>query len=586
MFLIKKFDLLSPPITLFFKGEPQHPSIPSVILSIISYSLVLVATIYYFLGFINKDSPKAYFFTRYIEDAGYFPVNASSMFNYIQFIDKYDNTKLGFDFSVLRAVGVNSIYYDQYMNNPEAIETENHWIYGPCNSDSDIKGIEDLIDYTIYNNAACIREYYDKDKNKYFKTGEKGFVWPVVQKGCSNPQKTFYGLIVQRCDKAPNRLMRDYLGPCETEDNITEAIKNLSLRYQIIDHYADMLNYNKPFIKYFYEVTSAVQNGIYIVNHLNFNPANMLTHNGLFFDNIIEENSYFFTQNEKHTIDQSVLTEDQSTNGCLIGIYFWMQNTLQQYERHYDRIQDILSSIGGIGSIITTVAYYLNLLINYYITLLDTEELIINRDEVNFGDKRKNVNRPTVLRRVNEIKNPPKRQIKPRTHIHSSIKENDESNKHEFINNDSKPDKINMHNNYKLDIYNNYKLMSHNKSDRSNININTIKKNSMEKIQENNSNDDTFVEEDYKEDEKRSEKMSQKSSVNKEELPIKKQNFSWCKYILYLISFKTNDKMISYFEDLRAHLISEENIFQSYLDIYNLMKVNDIPKKDIFISKK
>ena len=147
MFLIKKFDLLSPPITLFFKGEPQHPSIPSVILSVISYSLVLVATIYYFLGFINKDSPKAYFFTRYIEDAGYFPVNASSMFNYIQFIDKYDNTKLGFDFSVLRAVGVNSIYYEQYMDNPEVIETENHWIYGPCNYDSDIKGIEDLIIY-------------------------------------------------------------------------------------------------------------------------------------------------------------------------------------------------------------------------------------------------------------------------------------------------------------------------------------------------------------------------------------------------------------------------------------------------------
>ena len=194
MFLIKKFDLLSPPITLFFKGEPQHPSIPSVILSVISYSLVLVATIYYFLGFINKDSPKAYFFTRYIEDAGYFPVNASSMFNYIQFIDKYDNTKLGFDFSVLRAVGVNSIYYEQYMDNPEVIETENHWIYGPCNYDSDIKGIEDLIDRNIYNNAACIREYYDKDKDKYFKTGEEGFIWPVVEKGCSNPERTFYGL--------------------------------------------------------------------------------------------------------------------------------------------------------------------------------------------------------------------------------------------------------------------------------------------------------------------------------------------------------------------------------------------------------
>ena len=258
---------------------------------------------------------------------------------------------------------------------------------------------------------------------------------------------------MQRCDKAPDGLMRDYLGPSETEENITENIKKISLRYQIIDHYADMLNYNKPFTKYFYEVTSAVQNGIYIINHLNFNPAIMLTHNGFFFDNLLEENSYFFTQNEKHTIDQSVLTEGQSTNGCLIGIYFWMQNTLQQYERHYDRIQDILSSIGGIGSIITTVAYYINLLINYYVTLLDSEELIINRDEVNFADKRKNISKPTILRRINELKNPPKRQIRPRKRIQfSSNKENDEANINEFIKNNSRQDKIKLHNNYKQDI--------------------------------------------------------------------------------------------------------------------------------------
>ncbi len=172
----QKIDLLSPTITLYFKGETQHPSIPSAILSIIAYALVLAATIYYFLGFINKDSPKAYFFTRYIEDAGYFPVNASSMFNYIQFIDKFDSSKLGFDFQVLRAVGVNRIYYEQYMDNPNVIHEDNddynYWVYGPCNYDSDIQGIEDLIDRTIYNNAACIREYYDKDKKRYFKTGE------------------------------------------------------------------------------------------------------------------------------------------------------------------------------------------------------------------------------------------------------------------------------------------------------------------------------------------------------------------------------------------------------------------------------
>ena len=318
---LKKLDFLSPPITLYFKGEDLHPSIFSAILTIIVYVLVFAAAIYYFLGFVNKDNPKAYFFTRYIEDAGNFPVNSSSMFNYVQFIDKYDSSKLGFYFSVLKAVGVNSVYYEQYMYDPDVIENESHWIYGPCNDNTDIEGIEDLIDPIVYHNAACIREYYNKDEKRYYKTGEKGFIWPVIEKGCSNPNSTFYGIIVQRCDHAPNSLMRDGIA-CKSTEEISESITKLSFKYQIIDHYADVLNYKMPFTKYFYEVASAIQDGIYIINHLNFNPANMLTHNGLFFDSQIDEKSYFFTQNEKHIIVQSNLQKGETTNGCLIGVYF------------------------------------------------------------------------------------------------------------------------------------------------------------------------------------------------------------------------------------------------------------------------
>ena len=60
---IKKMDWLSPPITLYFKGETQHISIFSGILSICAYILVFTAIIYYFLGYIQRQSPKAYFLT-------------------------------------------------------------------------------------------------------------------------------------------------------------------------------------------------------------------------------------------------------------------------------------------------------------------------------------------------------------------------------------------------------------------------------------------------------------------------------------------------------------------------------------------
>ena len=561
MLFVRKLDFLSPPITLYFKGENQHHSIPSAILTFICYTLVLAATIYYFLGFVNRDSPKAYFFTRYVEDAGSFPVNSLSMFNYIQFIDKFDNTKLGFDFSVLRAVGVNSVYYEQYMNDPEVIANENHWIYGACNDDTDIKGIEDLIDPIVYKNAACIREYYNKDEKKYYRTGENGFVWPVVEKGCSNPKSTFYGIIVQRCDHAPNSLKRN--GPaCKSETEISQSIANLSFKYQIIDHYADMLNYAKPFTKYFYEVASAVQDGIYIINHLNFNPANMLTHNGFFFDNQINEHSYFFTQNEKHTIDQSTLPTNQTTNGCLIGVYFWMQNTLQHFERNYDRFQDLLSDIGGISSIIMTLGYYINLLISNYISLLDTEELIISRDEINYGERRNIHKRPTFLRKVNQIENPPRRQYKASQRNISSENKGQLSalsRGKESVNNlnDIKYDEINIYNSNKIPYQNKYYKANKFLGENNRIESLEIAKNSISRTTE------------------------KKCEKEEDQLPLKRYNFNWFKYIWYLICCGSNDSKINYIENIRNSLISEENIIQNYLDIYKLLKINGVQKKDI-----
>jgi hypothetical protein len=54
-----------------------------------------------------------------------------------------------------------------------------------------------------------------------------------------------------------------------------------------------------------------------------------------------------------------------------------------------------------------------------------------------------------------------------------------------------------------------------------------------------------------------------------EKRPLEKQDFHWYKYLRYLI-FCKDDKKIRYYEDFRAKIISEENIIQSYLDIYKL----------------
>ena len=160
-----------------------------------------------------------------------------------------------------------------------------------------------------------------------------------------------------------------------------------------------------PFIKYFYEVTSALSKNNFIIQHLNFNPAQML-HIMLFSLRIKYKRKHFFTQNEKHT-------ETENIHGCLIGVYFLMKNTLQYYERNYDRVQDVLSDIGGISSIVLTIASTFNMLINNFIIVLNTEDLVLNDDLGKYGNPRELNKKPTILKKAKNIMYPPRRPYQP-----------------------------------------------------------------------------------------------------------------------------------------------------------------------------
>ena len=594
MFL-KKLDWLSPPITLYFKGEGSHVSIYSGILSLVAYIIVVVATFYYALGFINRQDPKAYFFNRYIEDAGTFPVNATQMFNFIQVSNPQTNLKVPLDFSAFRIVGFDDAYSDDYMNNPEIVRTKNHWVYGNCNNSTDTEGIGHLVTQDFYEQSACIRKYYDVEKHKYFKTGEDGFRWPVIVKGCSNPDRTYYGIIMQRCDHASEFLTESGEPACKTSSEIDNVINSVSFNFQIIDHYADMLNYEMPFTKYFYEVTSAITHNNFIIQHLNFNPANMITHNGYFFDNQVEEKAYFFTQNEKQTVSftRAEMDEGKTINGCLIGVYFWMQNTLQYYERTYDRIQDILSDIGGISSIVLTIAGMLNLLIHNFIVILDTEDLALNTEQDNYNSREMS-RRPTIFRKANEVMFPPRRPYQPRKQSYGNDPQQQQSSNYQRLMKDGVDIYPNMSSkDEKSEQYKNLYLK------RGNILNNNYEGNKDPSYQQNiskgyggrgqNYNRGMNRQGQYMENkETYSKNLKDETTTEKkdeiENRPLEKQNFNWCKFLGYLICCGRNDKKMSYYEDFRAKLISEENIIQNYLDTYKLLKHCGL-KKTVFNDK-
>ena len=390
MFL-KKIDVISPPITLFFKGGQSHSSIFSGILTIAIYIILFIFTVYYALEFINKQNPTAFFFNRFVEDAGEFSLNSSSLLHYVYLASKTNDLITHFDFDMLRIIGLEQINVDTYYSSVNLNVTP-HWLYGMCNSDgTDTKSFSNLIPSEENDNSACIRKYYNPKTKKYYDITDNNFIWPSIAHGMSNANFTYYGLIVERCKDDDLRTLSGF-GSCKSREEIDNYISSNAIVLEFIDHYPDVLNYKEPFAKYFYSISNLLYLNSYTVNNINFNPAMIKTHNGIIFDNVVEQHTYLFGQNEKVTFDEDFevkdefwkITYDENGNkktkstGIVSAFYFWMQNRLQYYERNYKRLQDVLSNIGGLSRIVFTSASLINWLMSDYITLLDTEELVIS----------------------------------------------------------------------------------------------------------------------------------------------------------------------------------------------------------------
>ena len=220
MFL-KKFDIISPPITLYFKGDSMHSSIFSGILAIVVYLIIFIFGVYYALEFIYKTNPTAFFFNRYIEDAGLFPLNSSSIFHYINLSNTLDQISEPIDFDMVRIIGVEDITINNY---PFAdLKKVPHWLYGLCNNQTDTEGIEYLIESEEYFSCACIRKYFDPNTNQYYDTNHKKFKWPSVAHGMSNSNKIYYGIIVEKCKNDDLRTLSG-LKYCKESEKIENYI--------------------------------------------------------------------------------------------------------------------------------------------------------------------------------------------------------------------------------------------------------------------------------------------------------------------------------------------------------------------------
>ena len=358
MFL-KKFDYLSYPLTLYFNNYSSHSSIISGIITIITYLLCFILTIYVSKDFLFKENPNAYTYNKVIYDAGLFPLNSSSMFHFV-----YISPSLNINEGYFEIFGILNNYVNIFNDDGHRINFD-HYMYKPCvNIKVKDNTIHNLIDFELYNTSFCISSFYNSSTKDVISINDKKFIYPILSHGMSHPNSTYYGIFFQKCI---NSTLNN--NNCKSEKEINSFMsQQTNIGVDIINQEIDVKNYKEPFIKSFYKITSGLSEG-FTANHLNFQPLIIKSHDKIFLSNKAhEEVSYIFEENERQ--------EWKSEYGIFNCVYLWMQNKAIIFERNYKRLENVLADAGGIIKILITIGTWINYFFAKFITYRDINLII------------------------------------------------------------------------------------------------------------------------------------------------------------------------------------------------------------------
>ena len=238
--------------------------------------------------------------------------------------------------------------------------------------------------------------------------------------------------------------------------------------------------------------------------------------------------------------------------------YFWLKNRINSYERTYQRIQDIISDIGGISEIINILASIINKIYNSYIILFDTEKFLFSIIESQEKSAKKNSNidsnnEPNNLKEDNQLNFDSTKSV-ARTFKNLDIKKFNENLKTKDF----------KKRNTKIRFTN---ITTTNSSSENIQNIQYFHK---RKNMKNKNNDSIKIKDIEDTNNNKTERKYSYSEIREQKL-----KFNFCNYLCYELSCRKKNNKLNMYDNFRTNIICEEYFLRNYINIYNLLKINE-----------
>ena len=368
----KKLDILSSPITLYNKGLKYHSSKGAIVLSIISFFLIALLSIGELIIFIHDaDRPTLSFYSKYSPESGSIGFNSSFFFHFISMQKSANNPdEQEIDFESFRIIGFET-YLDEYINDKN-ISNFNHWLYGPCNNDTDTIGISEMITQKYFTKSACIKKYFNSEEKKYYNLNESKYRVPKIEEGTYNFKKSFYSIIIEDCNDDSLSLIFNDNRKCKKENNtyFKNIIKNGFINFHFIDHEVQNDDYFNPITKFFNTIDNKLSKDNYFINNLYFNPIILFSNYHSFFNDKLISN-YTYTLDK---INENIKEKNNKKN-IYIGYYLWLNKKINLYYREHLTLINAISNIGGVSNVIISIFFFINKIFNNYAIYSDSKEL-------------------------------------------------------------------------------------------------------------------------------------------------------------------------------------------------------------------